>query len=353
MKQFAHLLFCRIGIFLCAALTTPAFADLGEAQVFKDWLIACDNTRHCEAVGYGPEEASDKPVALRLARDAGVGSSLSAMLMVENPDADGNSAPEGNTKPLSMKVGNLTIKNIKPDGVLNAAQVAQLLPMLLKNQQAEITDGKIRWILSLAGINAALLKMDDLQGRIGTTGALIRKGPKPDSASLPPLPEPTIRVISLSPKKGPDDALIKPILKAVTDQTCFEDLPDTDNPETAIIRISATQVLLVRECGRAAYQNDSGIWLANAKPPHAPKRLLLPEPFGKPNDFVVSLEFDDGRIYSLTKGRGIADCGSTRQWGWTGREFALLAATEAPMCRGLAMGGFAVRTFTSKSVPQN
>ncbi|RYD40495.1 MAG: DUF1176 domain-containing protein, partial [Verrucomicrobiaceae bacterium] len=46
------------------------------------------------------------------------------------------------------------------------------------------------WTLSLSGLNAVLLKMDEAQDRIGTPGALVRRGNKPESSVLAPVPPP-------------------------------------------------------------------------------------------------------------------------------------------------------------------
>jgi hypothetical protein len=54
-------------------LALGALTSLGaSAQRFSygDWAVSCDNTRHCEAVGYQREDA-ELPVTMWLARDAG------------------------------------------------------------------------------------------------------------------------------------------------------------------------------------------------------------------------------------------------------------------------------------------
>ena len=38
---------------------------------FKDWAMACDNRRHCEAIAYQSEESGSAPVTMWLSRDAG------------------------------------------------------------------------------------------------------------------------------------------------------------------------------------------------------------------------------------------------------------------------------------------
>lgn len=177
-----------------------------------------------------------------------------------------------------------------------------------------------RWQLSLAGSKAALLKMDDLQGRVGTPGALVRRGTqrpaKAESSVLPALAAPRVKAAALPRSTAADRALLPAILDAIAPRDCWEDLPDDRGPEQSITRVSATQVLVMRECGRGADQGGSGIWLANSKPPYAPKRLRLPLLDGESDDCVMNanLAAGTGRLSSFAKGRGISDCGSSFDW---------------------------------------
>jgi len=71
-----HALRClaaRIGL----SLGTAAQAQTHE---FGDWTIACDNTRHCEALGYQSMESGSAAVVLWLSRDAGPNAPVSIQL---------------------------------------------------------------------------------------------------------------------------------------------------------------------------------------------------------------------------------------------------------------------------------
>lgn len=315
-----------------------------ESQVFKDWAIACDNTRHCEAVGFQSEDANAQPVSLWLARDAGKGTPLRAQLMVQMPD-------ETAAGPLTLKVGSATLRDITVEADLNAVELKRLLPHLLQASTAEVSSGKLRWTLSLAGLKAALLKMDDLQGRVDTPGALVRQGQRPETSVLPALPVPILKPMPLAPPEKGDEALLKPILKAIKERDCMDDVPDSEKPETAITRLSATQVLVLRECGRGAYQSGSGAWIANSKPPYAPRRVLFPSPSGESIDYVMNATFEAGQMSAYSKGRGLNDCGNSESWLWTAKGFQLLEASNAPLCRGFMGGGFTLRTWVAKRAP--
>jgi len=321
-----------------------AFAGAGHAQVFtyKDWAVACDNTRHCEAVAYQSDEADAEPVVLWLSRDAGPGAPVS--MQVDVGDSDDQTQ-------LTLRLGNSTLKGVAPQKDLSAEQTGKLLAYFLVGQKVNLSSGSKRWELSLAGSNAALLKMDEVQGRIGTPGAFIRKGNKPESAAFLPLQAPKVKAAALPKTTKADEALLPLILRSITPRDCWDDLPDDSGPETSITRVSTAQVVVIRECSRGAYQGGSGLWLANSKPPYAAKRLEVPIPGGEATDYVMNASFTNGVLASYEKGRGVFDCGAGYQWVWTGKAFALTHAWSAPLCRGMPAGGYDLRTFTADAAP--
>ncbi len=279
-------------------------------------------------------------MALWLGRDAGPGAEVEASLTALTPDGELAGV-------LTLRAGTAVLAGIKPESMIDPVEFAPLLPQMLKAANATVTDGKSSWTLSLAGLHAALLKMDDLQGRLDTTGALVRKGARPDAAAPPARPVPVLRAPPAPAGPGVE-GLLAPILKVIPDRYCWDSLPDASAPETSIARLSATQVLVLRECGRGAYQGGSVAWIANLKAPHQPRRALFPTVGGKPADYVVSANFENGVMRSWSKARGIGDCGTSASWLWTGSAFALLSAEEVPLCRGVTSAGFSLRTWVAK-----
>ena len=323
-----------------AAFLAIALLGIAHAQthVFKDWAVACDNTRHCEAVAYQSDDSESAPVVLWLSRDAGPNAAVHIQI-----DVDDSEDPQQ----LALHLGTTTLKGITRGKDLSPSQTRQLLAYVLVGQEITLTHGAKRWQLSLAGSNAALLKMDDVQGRVGTPGALVRKGKRPEASVPSKLPAPQVQAAPWPATSAADQALLQPILNSITPRECWDDLPDDSGPETSITRVSGTQVLVMRECGRGAYQGGSGLWLANSKPPYAAKRLDLPLPGGESTDYVMNASLDKGRLESYAKGRGVNDCGSGFDWVWTGKSFVLTGAWDAPLCRGLAGGGYSLRTWTT------
>ena len=334
---------------ILAVLPLTGAAQAHGIDQFSDWAVTCDNTRHCEAVGYQNMDGDSLPVELWLARDAGGGTQVQARLTVEPIDADSRPGP------LNVQVGALTLAGIKSKLAIQGAQVARLLPAMLDAATAEISDAHNHWTLSLAGLKAALLKMDDLQGRIGTAGALISKGSRAESTVPPPMPVPVLHAAALPVPRDTDDALLAPILKAVRERKCWDEIADSDDAddldgerpaETSVDRVSATQVLVMRECVRYTIQSSYEIWIAQDKPPYSPQRVELPPAVGGEDSGLTSLEFSRGVLTSAARANW-NDCGNSQSWLWTSKGFMLLEASARPMCR-MVREGAALRTWQAR-----
>ncbi|MBT2869014.1 DUF1176 domain-containing protein [Chromobacterium violaceum] len=327
-------------ILLASALLALALPASAKVFQFKDWAVACDNIRHCEANGTQAGD-SDNPVSLLLSRDAGPGSRLSAQLYVDDPD-------EGKVGKLTLKVGRIKWTGIGAEQAFSDAQTTQLLAAMLDADEVALADGKREWTLSLAGLKAALLKMDDVQGRVGTVGALVKKGGKPESAAPAAQPAPLLVPLAPPAAKPGDQKLLPAILKQLraVDKACWDELPDAEHPDVQLYRLSASQVLVLRECGRGAYQGSYKAWTSGDAPPFHPREIPLRGSDGK-ETFLMNASFDKGELSSYAKGRGIGDCGSGASWAWTGKDFKLMSAQEAPQCRGIA-GGVSLRTWVTR-----
>ena len=218
------------------------------------------------------------------------------------------------------------------DGDLDVAGFARVLPSLLERQDVTVGFETERYTLSLNGLKAALLKMDDLQGRVGTRGALVRKGAHdergvPDALpALHPHPAPNFAL------KSTDPALLKLVLPSLG-ADCNAPLKEgVDGADAAIHRVSDDQVIVLRECQRGAFQS------AYAAFPQA-------DGSSQPLAMNVQWEGSGGSLRSIGKGRAENDCGDDAFWTWTGHELELYNAHVEPLCRGMLGGGMTVRTF--------
>ena len=320
-----------------AGTQAPAAQARAEAASFqhKDWALQCDNTRTCRAVGYQSEGGDSEPVSILLTRAAGPQTPVQVDLQVYTEKAD--------PKTLDLQVGTLQVRGLA--GAVPrvpAAQVPRLLQELQKNDEATVTAGTDRWTLSLAGATAVLLKMDEAQGRIGTPGALVRRGSKPEASVLRPVAAPVVKaVVPVSTRKG-DAALAKHLIaeldRASLDGQCNGQ--DPLNPSTAEVRrLTDRQVLLSLPCGMGAYNFSNLLWVANDRPPYQPEPLA---------DVDGEFDADTGTVHSAMKGRGIGDCWSTRDWQFDGRGFVLTREAGDSMCRGFPGGAWQLPSYVTR-----
>lgn len=300
----------------------------------KDWELACDNTRTCRAAGYHAEDDGPNATIL-LTRTAGPNQPITAQLqLADDPD---HVAPDQLTMTIDGKaVGTVRVDQKSNIGKLSQAQVTALLPTLLRDGHIAWSAKGTTWTISTAGANAVLLKMDEFQGRLDTPGALVRKGTKPESSVLPPLPRPEITVgtvshdqhsVTLTAAQRRD--VLAALRKTVKDGSC--ELVDT-TPDKAgdldIRHLTKDKLLVSHACWMAAYNTGDGYWVVDDKPPYSAVLVT-----------TSATDYANGVISATQKGRGIGDCFSSATWTWDGKSFAQTSAATTGMCRQIAAGG--------------
>lgn len=298
----------------------------------KDWEIACDNTRTCRAAGY-QTEASGPSASVLLTRAAGPNQPVTAEVQLAQSEDD--SKLPGTLQMFIDKrpIGTIRLDKQKRLGTLSAAQTTALLAALTRNGVVEWRAGKGSWSISNMGANAVLLKMDEVQGRLGTPNALVRKGDKPETAVLPALPRPIIAAVK--PQGGTNEITFKPAeyaalltaLRQSMKQGDCEKLHE-DKPDLNAYPLSAQTMLVFTTCWMGAYNTGEGYWIAQRRAPYSP-RFVTDEANG----------YDDGVLTAFQKGRGIADCIAYKTWTWDGKDFILSSVSTTGMCREFAPGG--------------
>lgn len=333
---------------LSAAPTVAAgLAPAGTPQPFfshKDWGLQCDNTRTCRAEGYQAQMGGSDPVSMLITRAAGPDTPVEIALQVDSEQTF--------SEPLQFKLGRLLLAGLTGEIIkLTPVQVQMVLPELLKNESAIVlaaAPGKnpgqaLQWTLSLAGVNAVLLKMDEAQGRLDTPGALVRKGSRAEARVLPPLPLPQLRGQLPVPTRSSDAALAQPIFAAIgAAQTSQlrDQCNRLDELPLQVHRLSASQVLLSAACATGAYNSTEILWLANDKPPYTPQLL------------EANGEFDSAgaSVHSAQKNRGAGDCWRFKSWQWDGNSFTLSDVSGNFMCRGFLGGAWQLPIYKTRIV---
>ncbi len=177
-----------LGLFL--TMIGVGHAATPSYNAYGSWLVACDNILTCEAKGFvqgdGDVTSSvpdNRPingsVDLRFIRDAGPDGVIEARLSAGFPFGLADMRVDGrpllldrSAWALNTRDGNTILSSKRPEVI--AAFVAQLRDGTI----LQVRDG----IVPLNGLSAAVLRMDDRQGRVGGVTALIRTGAKSASA---------------------------------------------------------------------------------------------------------------------------------------------------------------------------
>ena len=250
------------------------------------------------------------------------------------------------TRRLSLQINGASLGPMQFDAAegtatFSAKQLAALLTSLTRNSRIElIGDDGARWTVSDQGASAVLLKMDAFQGRLGTPGALMRKGTLAESSVPPAMPVPVVQLGKPVATRPADTALaaspaLRAALAAVTSADDCEALGPSgslspgEEPEALTVqRLSADKLLVSLSCWRGAYNTGDGYWVINDRAPYQP-RLVTTAAVG-----------DEVRtIQEAHKGRGLGDCWYSTTWGWTGTQFVKTADSSTGLCRLVAAGG--------------
>ena len=330
-------------IFLAAAiagLSLPAAAQ--EAKSFKDWTATCDNTRTCTAFGY-TDEGGDADAFIRLFRAAGPDAALKITLRAMTYDNDDGKAPLTWRVAVDDKAvpGLPALVAKAGDGErradLTPAQSLALAGALRNGATLTVSGGKAPIVITLAGSSAAMLWIDDRQGRVGTVTAIAARGAKPASA-VPAAPGPPV----VQPAPAVSQAgLPKKLPKALAASKALKDCDgsDTRGFDPVIARLGPNQMLWGVPCSAGAY-NVTSILIISDDAGHGAREITPPSsvPADKDADNeLMNIDYDAKTriLSSFSKSRGIGDCGDMTRWVWDGKAFKLLDEAVMGDCRGV------------------
>jgi hypothetical protein len=308
-------------------------------RTFGDWMAVCDNGNNCAAYG-GNQESGPGWVIVKL--EAGPGAEPQALF----------GAWTSHGEPVRIAIdGAAVASGDRPseehDSI--AAGVPQDIKAFVdrigQGQSATLTGGDLDepQAIPLRGAAAAFLWIDERQGRLNTTTALIRRGSRPASAVPPPPALPAPRAAPAVSQEGVPGAETLPAalegLAAV--KTCRE---DTRRRDDQVHRLSGGQLLWSVLCFEGAYNTGHRFFLSDANG-RSFQPILLPSPEPTSTDVPhedryveINAEYDPETrtISSFSKGRGLGDCGAATTWVWTGRAFELKSEQRMDLCAGLS-----------------
>ncbi len=339
------------------ASTTTTAPVVGNAieprsRTFRDWYAVCDNGNRC--VAYSGAATG----WIRVAIDGGPTTAPSVMVGLW-PD-DGATLPgplavviDGKrhaTAPGPSDTGSATLEPDAARAVIAELAAGRSLALTSGDQTAE---------LPIAGVSAALLWIDERQGRLQTTTALIRRGDRPASAvpAAPALPRITAAPAvsqagfegALNPMaEGDSPAIALPAaLRSLPEvRQCQEDTAFNPSVQKAVTasRLNASTELWGVPCDSGAYNVTYAYFLtgaAGADPrsarfPQLDDAATAADPEARYNRLVNSVYDPATRtLNAFSKARGLGDCGVLQTWTWTGRAFVLSHEQVMGECWGM------------------
>jgi hypothetical protein len=340
-------------VVLCVCL----FPFCGLAATFRDWEVECDNINGCSALGFSSDDA-DATGYIRIDRLAGPANAANISIVLQHDEK--LSATDA-----QLAIDEKPVRGINPvrkaatndDDVTSfriaAEEVKPFIEALRNGHTLQLTtvDGKMKTVISLNGAVAALLKIDDVQGRAGTETALIRVGDKP--ASSVPLPPALPVIVAAKPPSNlqADPALAKKLRKVLLqkDADCDDLTENVLTEDDTVDALTPSLALVGISCMRGAYQGATQFWIVENGNISKAYPVAFKEPGRSEKDpstanELTSPSFDKetGSIGFFAKGRGLGDCGAAGTYVWTGRSFELSEYSALEKCQGVPMESWPV-----------
>ncbi|MBU1348126.1 MAG: DUF1176 domain-containing protein [Alphaproteobacteria bacterium] len=312
----------------------------GEAgdRTFRDWYAVCDNANTCYAFGHATEGTGWVRVSIPAGPDA-------------HPSVVVGVWPQGEiVRPVSARVDGRTFAGTIvaddaadefPIATIAPADARRLIDAMTQGQAMAIVAGAETVPISLSGAAASMLWIDERQGRLDTTTALMRGGPRPAS-QVPAAPEiprvvaaPSVSQAGYGDQEGqtlPASIEALPAAIACRAETAFN--PDLQKVISSA-RLNANTVMWSVPCGAGAY-NFANAYFTTDPQGANPRRVVFPTQ-GEPEDLLVNAAYDPATrvIDAFNKGRGLGDCGYAGRWTWTGRGFAQKSSSGMSECWGV------------------
>src|SRR5579883_284202 len=343
---------------IAGAALTSGGACAQQMKEFRDWLAACDNLRSCTAYGFDTDPGGYAYV--RLTRDGGGDAPLRITIAVnvqegskfkvtcDDPALGGlpaeATAGEANQ---DDDLKRLVIADPKAIEILVASlrKAKKLIVTRVDAPGATASDPAVTEI-SLNGVVAAMLWIDDQQKRLDTVTALVKRGNKPASA-VPPAPaSPVVTAVKVPPKGAKDEKAPAAVIAKA--RSICEDKTISESEDAT--RLATDQVMYWFQCKdqSGAYNYLYALIIEQRGKPVRAVEFKLPHEVAATADGGVEMNMNPGFDEStqtmtlFNKGRGIADCGQASDWAWDGHGFRLIQSRQMPTCKGVAPNDWAV-----------
>jgi len=334
---------------------------------FKNWSVVCDNGNRCIAESHADDiDDARTRLILRVTRDAGPDAQPSLDLYASAPLDLRTARVDG--RPFDAAPAQWRASGDKNDDAPSFWMRARMQtsdPTTVAAWLAASRNGQLLSFgdpasahtarTSLSGLSAALLLIDDTQGRVGTVTALLRPGTRPASSvpaapALPPAvtpPPPPALNLSAAERRPLVDAVLAKFGADV--KQCAADVEDEmsgSDRRTAsrAVAISSDEALVAIPCQTSSLYNHTDLWYrVRRTAPYAPAAMNFGENASAGLDAAsFANELTDAgydpasaTLSSTVRLRSAGDCGSTASWVFDGRHFELDGLATHSTCNGL------------------
>lgn len=308
-------------------------------KTFSDWQITCNNLNFCQARSF----PGDNGLAMTISRYAGgndrpllridYGSNFSGEL--KGGKLQDNLLLDQQRLRLDLKHWSVEPHHLATS---HAISIDEFLAQVMDADAIQLTY-RPQAQISLHGMKAALLLMDDIQGRTNGMSAWIKRGDR-GAFDVPPAPAPPQLALSAPPvtplSRDEINGLIDYATWRVNTRECSL---DPMRREVSVAPLTDDKALLLVSCEMGAYNVIDLAFEVTRKQPYAARGITLDLPFTPPNRNqrqmeLMNAEYDaaSGQLVTWSKGRGLGDCGNASRWQFTGKTFELAEYTEESTC---------------------
>lgn len=306
---------------------------------FSDWQITCNNLNFCQARSL----PGDNGLAMTVSRHAGVNDR--PLVRIDYGNRYSGKLPGGALKDNLL----LDQQRLRPDlkhWTVEPHHLATSHTISIDEFLAQILDAdaiqypaKREAVISLHGLKAALLLMDDIQGRVNGMSAWIRRGDRV-AFDVPPEPAPPV----VHPPATPPAALTREESNGLIDFATWrlntdECSLDPMRREVSVAPLTDEKALLLVSCEMGAYNVIDLAFDVTRTQPYVARNITLNLPFTPPNRSgkqmeLINAEYDaaTSQLLTYSKGRGLGDCGNASRWQFDGRNFVLAEYAEESTC---------------------
>lgn len=306
-----------------------------ETATFRDWVTGCDNERDCAAIALevGPGGTDGRIDHLEIVIEQPLANHIGPSVSLKVPHSV---AQQANLRLFIDQDDQKIEPPVAGRTRIQGEAARKLVRHMRRGNWALLLDWDGRTVAraSLAGLTAALLRIDDQQGKLDTPVALARPGKRIGYDDLPGYSVSLIRPRGSA--RPPAVRAARSAPEAIDENRCN----DTPHQPARAIRLDEASSMLVEPwvCGNGAYNLYSNIIIVDNDGLSRPAAFDYDNGIAGdgPSNVLVNVAWNESKreLESFIRHRGLGDCGRLDRYIWDGKMFRLSEQQVMPECRG-------------------